>query len=92
MLQFPNYRLGEWEDSPCDTLNGQKPGDGFVKSAWFPPIIRKPEGYTQLAPLFNSGKTSQRKPEHHKRMAEMAVEQLIERQIQMDVNDNGSKN
>ncbi|MDX1913176.1 MAG: hypothetical protein SFV22_16905 [Saprospiraceae bacterium] len=31
---FPNYRLGEWEGSPCDTLNGQRPGDGFVKTSY----------------------------------------------------------
>jgi hypothetical protein len=29
---FPNYRLGELDGSPCDTLNGQRPGDGFVKT------------------------------------------------------------
>ena len=29
---FPNYRLGENEDSPCDTLNAQQPNDGFLKS------------------------------------------------------------
>lgn len=36
MCQFPNYRLGEWEASPCDTLNGQKPGDGFEKTVYLP--------------------------------------------------------
>jgi hypothetical protein len=29
---FPNYRLGENENSPCDTLNFQTPNDGFVKT------------------------------------------------------------
>jgi hypothetical protein len=32
LAHYPNYRLGELEGSPCDTLNGQRPGDGFVKS------------------------------------------------------------
>jgi hypothetical protein len=31
---FPNYRLGENEDSPCDTLNAQQPNDGFFKSPY----------------------------------------------------------
>ncbi len=31
---FPNYRLGEWEGSPCDTINGQRPNDGFVKTSY----------------------------------------------------------
>lgn len=92
MVQFPNYRLGEWDDSPCDTLNGQKPGDGFIKSVWFPPTIRKPEGYTQLAPLFNSVKTSPGKPEHRKSIAEMAIEQSVERRKHMEINNNNSKN
>lgn len=29
---FPNYRLGEWQDAPCDTLQGQRPNDGFEYS------------------------------------------------------------
>jgi hypothetical protein len=31
---FPNYRLGENENSPCDTLNLQQPNDGFFKSPY----------------------------------------------------------
>ncbi len=31
---FPNYRLGENENSPCDTLNAQQPNDGFLKSPY----------------------------------------------------------
>ncbi len=30
LTQFPNYRLGEWDGSPCDTVNFQRPGDGFL--------------------------------------------------------------
>ena len=52
MCLFPNYRLGEWEGSPCDTLHAQQTGDGFVKSAWYPPAYTGPEGYTLLPPLF----------------------------------------
>jgi hypothetical protein len=31
---FPNYRLGENENSPCDTLNFQQTGSGFFKSTY----------------------------------------------------------
>ncbi len=30
ICDFPNYRLGEYDNSPCDTVNLQKPGDGFA--------------------------------------------------------------
>ncbi|MFN0213019.1 MAG: hypothetical protein ACKVT2_02080 [Saprospiraceae bacterium] len=33
---LPNYRLGEWEGSPCDTVNLQMPGDGFVRTFYDP--------------------------------------------------------
>jgi hypothetical protein len=34
ICHFPHYRLGEYEGSPCDTLNTQKPDDGFYKSVY----------------------------------------------------------
>ena len=78
MCQFPNYRLGEWEGSPCDTLNGQKPGDGFVKSDWYPPAYSKPEGYTLLPPLFKNAKPSGQDPVYVPNMAELAMKRRDE--------------
>jgi hypothetical protein len=51
LTQFPNYRLGEWEDSPCDTINGQKPGDGFVATPYVPELYRRDTGYVVLPPI-----------------------------------------
>lgn len=51
MCLFPNYRLGEWEGSPCDTLNGGHPGDGFTHLPYLAPPGSPPEGYRVLAPL-----------------------------------------
>jgi hypothetical protein len=34
ICHVPHYRLGEYEGSPCDTLNFQQPGDGFHKSVY----------------------------------------------------------
>ncbi len=51
ICQFPNYRLGEWEGAPCDTINGQKPGDGFTASPYEPERFRRDTGYTVLAPI-----------------------------------------
>lgn len=49
MSVYPNYRLGEWEGSPCDTLNGQRPGDGFTHLPYEPPAeAQRKEGYTLL--------------------------------------------
>ncbi len=49
--QFPNYRLGEWDGSPCDTLNAQKPGDGFVATLYNAAEIRRDTTYTILPPI-----------------------------------------
>ena len=51
MCLFPNYRLGEWEGSPCDTLNGGHPGDGFNHLPYLAPPGGPPEAYRVLAPL-----------------------------------------
>lgn len=52
ICQFPNYRLGEWEASPCDTLNGQKPADGFTATPYEPErFFRRDTGYTVLPPI-----------------------------------------
>ena len=49
--QFPNYRLGEWEGSPCDTLNAQKPGDGFTATLYDAAKISRDTAYTILPPI-----------------------------------------
>lgn len=54
---FPNYRLGEWEGSPCDTLNGQRPGDGFVKTSYEAFLERQARAPVQKAFSNPSGKT-----------------------------------
>jgi hypothetical protein len=54
---FPNYRLGEWEGSPCDTLNGQRPGDGFVKTSYEAFLERQARTPVQKAFTNPSGKT-----------------------------------
>lgn len=51
ICQFPNYRLGEWEGSPCDTLNGQRPGDGFTATPYEPERFRRDTGYSVLPPI-----------------------------------------
>lgn len=54
---FPNYRLGEWEGSPCDTLNGQRPGDGFVKTTYEDFLERQARAPVHKAYTNPSGKT-----------------------------------
>ncbi len=45
-FNFPNYRLGEWDDSPCDTVSLQQTGDGFVRT-WYDPAHWQPETQEQ---------------------------------------------
>jgi len=35
-FNLPFYRLGEWESSPCDTINLQQDGDGFYSTPFYP--------------------------------------------------------
>ena len=51
MCHYPNYRLGEWEGSPCDTINGQKRGDGFAATLYEPERFRRDTGYVVLRPI-----------------------------------------
>lgn len=78
MCLFPNYRLGEWEGSPCDTINGQKPGDGFTKSNWYPPAEAKIEGYTLLPPLFKNVQPDGQPRARDLNMAELAFKRREE--------------
>ena len=74
MCLFPNYRLGEWEGSPCDTVNGQRPGDGFTKTPYAPPPVRS-GGYTVLPPLGKPAPPGSPAPPRRPSMAELAREQ-----------------
>ncbi|HNG89250.1 MAG TPA: hypothetical protein PK858_03565, partial [Saprospiraceae bacterium] len=52
MPRFPNYRLGPWQDSPCDTLHFQPPGGGFTPTPYAPPPpLRTDAGYRLLTPV-----------------------------------------
>lgn len=85
MCLFPNYRLGEWEGSPCDTLNFQQPGDGFEKTAYYPPAFRKDTGYTMLPTIGGKGGKSGDKPRPYRpRMAEIALKRLEEEKREME--------
>jgi hypothetical protein len=72
MCQFPNYRLGRWAGSPCDTLPVHKPS--FMAIDWYPPAIRKLDSYTLLPPLIRGGNAAPGKsaPEYRPSMAELA--------------------
>ncbi|HMX41136.1 MAG TPA: hypothetical protein PKD78_12435, partial [Saprospiraceae bacterium] len=74
MCLFPNYRLGEWEGSPCDTVNGQKPGDGFTKTPYAPPPVRS-GGYSVLPALGKPAPPGSPAPPRRPSMAELAREQ-----------------
>lgn len=54
---FPNYRLGEWEGSPCDTLHGQRPGDDFIKTSYESFLERQARLPVQKPNANPSGKT-----------------------------------
>lgn len=79
MCLFPNYRLGEWEGAPCDTLNFQQPNDGFEKNYWFPPAFRKDSVYTLLPPIGGAGKQNDNQPRPQRpSIRELALKRLEE--------------
>jgi len=92
MCLFPNYRLGEWEGSPCDTLNGQRPGDGFTKSDWYPPALNKPEGYTLLPPLFKNAQPGSQPRARDLNMAELAFKRREENKKNAESDKKKDKN
>ncbi len=47
----PNYRLGEWEAAPCDTLNAQQPNDGFVRNPYHPSAFPNDTTYRLCTPV-----------------------------------------
>ena len=49
MPAFPNYRLGQWQDSPCDTLP-QRPSGGFTPTL-YTPAMRTDTTYRLLTPI-----------------------------------------
>lgn len=81
MAIYPNYRLGEWEGAPCDTLNGQKPGDGFSKTSWFPPAESKIGQYKLLPGIGQAREKGDTPRKRHPTMAEMAIERAAQAPI-----------
>lgn len=51
ICQFPNYRLGEWEGSPCDSLNFQNSGDGFNATPYQSGLYHRDTRYVVLPPI-----------------------------------------
>ena len=47
----PNYRLGELDTAPCDTLNAQQPGDGFVSNPYHPGAFPPDNTYRLCTPV-----------------------------------------
>ena len=93
MCLFPNYRLGEWEGAPCDTLNFQQPGDGFEKIAWYPPAFRKEVEYSLLPPIGGSCKPIGDKPRPYRpRMTEIALKRLDEQKREKEEKKETNKN
>lgn len=87
MCLFPNYRLGEWEGSPCDTLNGQKPGDGFEKTAYHPSKQIRKDDYVVLTPIAGKARQGDRPKVARARMAEIALQQLEEQKKEREALD-----
>jgi len=83
MCLFPNYRLGEWEGSPCDTVNGQRPGDGFVKTPYAPAPPRSQE-YTVLPPIGKPAPPGSPPAPRRLTMAELALERMKERKKEVN--------
>jgi len=51
MTKNPNYRLGELEGAPCDTLNAQQPSDGFVRNPYHPSAFPNDTTYRLCTPV-----------------------------------------
>ncbi len=46
ICHFPNYRLGIWETSPCDTIQlAEPPPSGFTNTKYNPPTVISSESY-----------------------------------------------
>jgi hypothetical protein len=77
MALFPEYQLGEWEGAPCDTLNGQRPDNGFVKSDWRSDGNRNQDEYILLPPLFKANSATKKHPEKIPSIPELMLKRLI---------------
>ncbi len=85
MCLFPNYRLGRWAGSPCDTLGYQGPGGGFEHRVYEPPAQRRgTAGYTLLPPI---GKPSDKPRIKPPGMAEMALRRLEEQRREQETRE-----
>ncbi len=47
----PNFRLGELDTSPCDTLNAQQPGNSFVSNPYHPSTFPPDTTYHLCTPV-----------------------------------------
>lgn len=55
MPYFPNYRLGRWQDSPCDTLPFTASEDRFNSTAYEPQRAVVDTSYRLLTPIPDKG-------------------------------------
>ncbi|MBP6810396.1 MAG: hypothetical protein KA138_02675 [Saprospiraceae bacterium] len=55
MCRFPNYSLGKWEGSPCDTLGFAGQTDGFINVPYSKPESKNDTNYKTLSPLRGKG-------------------------------------
>lgn len=62
MCRFPNYRLGKWEGSPCDTLGFAGQTDEFINVPYSKPESKNDTDYKILSPLRGKGIPSVRPP------------------------------
>ena len=61
LCYFPNYRLGVWEGSPCDTLQVQNPPPGFVKTS-YEAFLEREAHFTPRQPKVPEGKGNSNAP------------------------------
>jgi hypothetical protein len=77
MCQFPNYRLGEWAGSPCDTFQVQSPPPGFMRPPYLPSDAarssQKDTGVKFLKPIGGKTPNTELPERRMPSMAEMAL-------------------
>ena len=84
MCLFPNYRLGAWAGSPCDTLGGHRPGEGFTATSYEPPVQSRKDDYVILPPIGKPLPAGSPPAPRRMSMAEMAIEQMKARKKSKD--------
>lgn len=79
---FPNYRLGAWEGSPCDTLLEQHPPDGFVKTAYSDFLERKAQLAARSSPHAHLENSAQRPLQGRKKGKYDSLDGLVWERLQ----------